>query len=642
MKKTLFILLSIFPSLLIAQNGDPNGQNSLEKKVRELKSQVRLNSLSVKDRSKIISIKEIYKQFDLDSALYYSGLELKLSIKTKNSSLIAESRLDRSKLFWQLQQPEQAAQLLLENISNRKKISDSIVAACYFQIAQVEMQKLRPSESIDYVLKAIPLFRSIQDSSRLADCYSHIAGVYTFVLNEGNDAIPYFKKALEFTPNGDLVNLIRININLSGAYVVKRDFHQAIKSLQVAERKSRNSIYEVFLPSIYAQYASVYYDFGKYAKSLEYALLADTEIKKMPVIDQPTQEKIYWHLGLSYMELNQNTKAIDYLERLRTSLYVDQTSLQSNLIDLYARVGDFEHAFRLQERLIKERDSLDINTRNQQVLDVVEKYESEKKQQKIKALSAQKNRQKSQLRTQRLILYGTIAFFLILIVFGAFWYRTRTKLKETQLNLETTKLQQRFLRTQLNPHFLFHALTSIETYIYKNDKIESAKFLRSFSVLMRNILESSDVDFIPLQQDIDFINKYIELQQLNNEFKFDYKITVSPELNSEEIMIPPMLIQPAVENAILHGALSVEHGLISIDYSKVNGELQITITDNGKMRDHAQHSSNRLHRSMSLDITHTRIKNLEEVHGIRVEYTPFDSASDEQQSSVSFKMPLSK
>ena len=641
MKKTLFILLSILPSLLIAQNGDPNVQNSPEKKVRELKSQVRLNSLSVKDRSKIISIKEIYKQFDLDSALYYSGLELKLSIKTKNSNLIAESRLDRSKLFWQLQQPEQASQLLLENISNRKKISDSIVAACYFQIAQVEMQKLRPSESVDYVLKAIPLFRSIQDSSRLADCYSHIAGVYTFVLNQGNDAIPYFKKALEFTPNGDLVNLIRININLSSAYVVKRDFHQAIKSLQVAERKSRNSIYEGFLPSIYAQYAFVYYDFGKYAKSLEYALLADTEIKKMPVIDQPTQEKIYWHLGLSYMELNQNTKAIDYLERLRTSLYVDQTSLQSHLIDLYARVGDFEHAFRLQERLIKERDSLDLNTRNQQVLDVVEKYESEKKQQKIKALSAQKNRQKSQLRTQRLILYGTIAFFLILIVFVAFWYRTRTKLKETQLNLETTKLQQRFLRTQLNPHFLFHALTSIETYIYKNDKIESAKFLRSFSVLMRNILESSDVDFIPLQQDIDFINKYIELQQLNNEFKFDYEITVSPELNADEIMIPPMLIQPAVENAILHGALGAEHGLISIDYSKVDEQLQITILDNGKMRDSAQHSSNRLHRSMSLDITHTRIKNLEEVHGIRVEYTPFDSTHDQQQSRVSFKMPLS-
>ncbi len=639
MKIILFILLSVLPSLLIAQKSDPSIQ---EKKLRQLKSQIRLDQLSTKDRKTIKSIKEIYEQFDIDSALYYSALELKLSIKTKNSNFIAESRLGRAKLFWQLQQPDEASQLLLENISNKTKISDSLLAASYFQIAQVEMQKLQPSESVDYVLKAIPLFRSIQDSSNLADCFSHIAGVYTFVLSEPNDAIPYFKKALAFTPTGDIENLIRININYSSAFVLKRDFNQAIKCLQVAEQISRKSNFLPFIPSIFAQYASVYHVFGKYTKSLEYALMADSEIKKMPGMDpgKGTQYKIYWYLGLSYKDLHQNRKAIEYLERVRKSLYANQTELQSHLIELYARVGDFEHAFRLQEKLLAERDSSDMNLRNQQVLDVVEKYESEKKQQKIKALSAQKNRQKSQLRTQRLILYGTIAFFLILIVFGAFWYRTRTKLKETQLHLETTKLQQRFLRTQLNPHFLFHALTSIETYIYKNDKLESAKFLRSFSVLMRNILESSDVDFIPLQQDIDFITKYIELQQLNNEFQFDFEITVSPELNAEEIMIPPMLIQPAVENAILHGALSVEQGLISINYSNVDGQLQITIMDNGKMRDPAKHSSNRLHRSMSLDITRTRIKNLEEVHGITIEYCPFDATRHEPNSLVSFKLPL--
>lgn len=642
MKNTLFLLLILLPTLLNAQKSAPTFQSPQDKDraLRELKSQINLKRLSAKDRNIIKSIKEMYAQFDLDSALYYSGIELKLSIKTEDWNLIAESKLSKAKLLWKLQQPEEANQLLLENISNKKKISDSILAASYFQMAKVEMQKQRPSESVNYVLKAIPAFRAIQDSSNLADCYAHIAGVYTFVLNEPKEAISYFKKALTYAPHGDFQNLIRININYSSAYLRKRDYHQAIKCLQQAEKISNESNLKFFLPSVYVQYASVYHDFGKYTKSLEYALLADSEIKKTPGIDLVTQHKIYWYLGVSYKDLKQDRKAIDYLEKVRKSLFVDQVTLQSHLIELYARVGDFEHAFRLQEKLLAERDSSDMNLRNQQVLDVVEKYESEKKQQKIRALNAQKNRQKSQLRTQRIILYGTIAFFLVLILVGAFWYRTRTKLKETQLNLETTKLQQRFLRTQLNPHFLFHALTSIETYIYKNDKIESAKFLRSFSVLMRNILESSDVDFIPLQQDIDFITKYIELQQLNNEFKFDFEITVSPELNAKDIMIPPMLIQPAVENAILHGALSVEHGLISIEYSRVNNQLQITITDNGTARNSDQTNSNRLHRSMSLDITQTRIKNLEDVHRIKIDYTPFASVLTDQDTQVSFKLPL--
>lgn len=639
MKKALFLLLFLFPTLLLAQqSGQDLEQN--EQRLKDLKGRINLKSLSLKDRKHIIQIIEIYKKLDLDSALHYAELELKLAKKTENPDIISYSKLENAGLLYKLQKPDQAQKLLLENISNRTKISDYILAATYFRIAKVGIQQQRPAESIQYVFKAIPIFKTLKDSSNLADCYSHIAGIYTFVLAEPENAISYFNKALAYTPSEDVKNLIRININFSSAYVGAANFKQALKRIQKAERISREANYLPFIPSIYVQYSLVYHNFGQYSKSLEYARLADSEFKKVPNFDPVAQDKIYWYLGVNYKELKEYRKAINYLERIEESLYVDQTALQSHLIELYAEVGDFEHAFKLQEKLRIARDSSDILTRNQQVVDVVEKYESEKKQRKIQALNEEKIRQKSELRTQRFILYGTITFFLVLIVIGAYGYRTRTKLKEAQLNLETMKLQQRFLRTQLNPHFLFHALTSIETYIYKNDKLKSAGFLRSFSVLMRNILEFSDLDFIPLQQDIDFIRNYIELQQLNNEFKFQFEITVSPELNTEEIMIPPMLIQPAVENAILHGALSVEHGLIAIEYAKVEDQLQISIIDNGKTNARSGSSSNRLHRSMSLDITHTRIKNIEEVHGLSIVYFPFDANNNEQNTVVLFKMPI--
>jgi anti-sigma regulatory factor (Ser/Thr protein kinase) len=636
MKKSVLVLLMLLPLILIAQK---KSVDSRKQELIELKGEIDLKKLPASDFEKVRAIRKIYDYLDLDSALYYSSFEVKLARKSESPNILAIAKLAKATLLWKLQQPDLAHELLLENIANKEVISDTVFAITLFRIAKVEVQKQMPAESIAHVVQASKIYRILEDSVHAASCFSHIAGIYTFVLEESEKAIPYFKKALAYNGIKDKQSFIRININYSSAEVGLDNFDEAIKKIRLAEKQAKKSDPN-FLPSIYVQYSFIYYHFEKHKKSLEYALLADSEIKKFPNYGRGTQEKIYWYLGLNYKELEEYEKAIHYFEMLRGSHHLDPSELQSHLIDIYKELGDFEQAFLLQEELIAGKDSSDFLARNQQLLDVVEKYESEKKEQEITTLNAEKELQKSQIRTQRLLLYGTIGFFIILIVIGAFWYRTRSKLRETILNLETTKLQQRFLRTQLNPHFFFHALTSIEAYIYKNDKLKSAGFLRNFSLLMRNILEFSDVDFITLRQDVDFIRRYIELQQLNHEFKFNVEIEVSPELNIDEIKIPPMLIQPAVENAILHGAISKENGLISIVYSKVGDQFQISIKDNGEARKSAKPSANRLNRSMSLDITQTRIKNFQEVHGVTILYRPFDSIKNEGDSAVSFSMPL--
>lgn len=636
MKKSVLVLLLLLPLMLIAQK---ESVDSRKQELIDLKDKIDLKNLPASDFEKVRAIRKIYDYLDLDSALYYSSFEVKLARKSESPNVLAIAKLAKATLLWKLQQPDFAHELLLENIANKEVISDTVFAMTLFRIAKVEVQKQMPAESIAHVVQASKIYQILEDSVHTASCFSHIAGIYTFVLEESEEAIPYFKKALAYNGIKDKQSFIRININYSSAEVGLDNFDEAIKKIRLAEQQAKKSDPN-FLPSIYVQYSFIYYHFEKHKKSLEYALLADSEIKKSPNYGRGTQEKIYWYLGLNYKELEEYEKAIHYFEMLRGSHHLDPWELQSHLIDIYKELGDFEQAFLLQEELIAGKDSSDFLARNQQLLDVVEKYESEKKQQEITTLNAEKELQKSQIRTQRLLLYGTIGFFVILIVIGAFWYRTRSKLRETILNLETTKLQQRFLRTQLNPHFFFHALTSIEAYIYKNDKLKSAGFLRNFSLLMRNILEFSDVDFITLRQDVDFIRRYIELQQLNHEFKFNVEIEVSPELNIDEIKIPPMLIQPAVENAILHGALSKENGLISIEYSKVGDQFQISIKDNGEARKSAKPSANRLNRSMSLDITQTRIKNFQEVHGVTILYRPFDSIKNANDSAVSFSMPL--
>ena len=172
-----------------------------------------------------------------------------------------------------------------------------------------------------------------------------------------------------------------------------------------------------------------------------------------------------------------------------------------------------------------------------------------------------------------------------------------------------------------------------------NDKKEAAAFLRSFSKLMRNILEFSDVDFISLKDDINFIHKYLELQQLSHDFKFKYQINISENINPQDFFVPPMLIQPIVENAILHGAIKTKNGMVIIDYSTNGKQLEIKISDNGTYTEPSTKTSTKLNRSMSLDITKKRIKNIHEIHGIEILYQSFISKEENKTSSVVIIIP---
>jgi len=151
----------------------------------------------------------------------------------------------------------------------------------------------------------------------------------------------------------------------------------------------------------------------------------------------------------------------------------------------------------------------------------------------------------------------------------------------TKQSLKTAQIQHKLLQTQLNPHFLFHALNSIQSFVFQNKKDESAGYLGSFSKLMRSILESSDQDFINVEEDAQALEAYLKLQKLNDINSFEYEIHIADDIQDSMMIIPPMFTQPYVENAILHGLKGVENGIVKVEYQQVQNDLQISITDNG-------------------------------------------------------------
>ncbi len=183
-----------------------------------------------------------------------------------------------------------------------------------------------------------------------------------------------------------------------------------------------------------------------------------------------------------------------------------------------------------------------------------------------------------------------ILIFLSIFSIGYYFYHSyihqrRQQIEEQKIRNTAEKLQleHQALYAMMNPHFTFNALQSIQNYIQRNDKKTAHKFLSSFAKLVRKNLDSTKVDYISLGEEIDRLKLYMGLEKMRFPEKFDYQVRIDSDLDLSETKIPPMVLQPFVENSIKHGIMSLEEGgLIEINISQKNEDyLSIDIRDNG-------------------------------------------------------------
>lgn len=182
--------------------------------------------------------------------------------------------------------------------------------------------------------------------------------------------------------------------------------------------------------------------------------------------------------------------------------------------------------------------------------------------------------------TKQVIFYGTGALLLFLFVFFMYFLWSKRKIKKTQQQKEKAILQLKAIRSQLNPHFTFNALNSIQNLMNKNDVEAANHYLTRFASLTRRVLTSGDTDLISLADEITLLDDYLQMEQLR--FGFTYKINVDTTLNKANIEIPFMLLQPFVENAVKHGVSTLANkGLVEIDVIRNAKNLVLSVSDNG-------------------------------------------------------------
>ncbi len=217
--------------------------------------------------------------------------------------------------------------------------------------------------------------------------------------------------------------------------------------------------------------------------------------------------------------------------------------------------------------------------------------------------------QNNWFRLLAVALTAGVAYYLISSRIKKIQAREKRK---TELNAKLAELEQTALRSQMNPHFIFNCLTSIQQLIISGDKVEANEYLVKFAKLIRKTLELSAQPFISISEEKKYLEEYLNLEQLRLFNRFDFKISYDDSINAGGTLIPNMMIQPVVENCIRHGIkpLETRKGMITVHFKRTNKLIACTITDNGVGR--CSVSENKVpfteHKSYGIDIVRKRLE----------------------------------
>jgi len=472
-------------------------------------------------------------------------------------------------------------------------------------------------------------------------------------------ALDYHKQALDLAetvthPSNDLKQSIAVSQNSMGnIYLALKQYDLALnlfKKSLVIERQMNNKLgLAINHQNIgYAQEEKGYLDqaLTNYKISLNYNNEIDSEIGK--VICYNSIGKVYikqnrldeaqklitnalekalasgdqFYIATSYNNLGWTQLKLNELEAAEESLtksleIAQQYNLKSSeieafshLSELYEAMGKYQEAF-VSYKKSENLDRIITNERNvQYVNDLILKYESEKKNNQIKALASENEIVKLKLEQSKKMYFVGLGSLVLLISILYILHRQR-KLRDEK---KIITLEQDMLRNQMNPHFIFNSLNSIKLYIINNEKENAVYYLNKFSKLIRKILVASTEKEITLEDELETMSLYMNIENIRFSNEIDYKVMVDKRIDPSMIKVPSLVLQPFLENAVWHG-LSAKTGekKIVLEIEKnANGYVTIKITDNGVGREASKtiKSQKTLSRkSVGISLTKERLAN---------------------------------
>ncbi len=532
-----------------------------------------------------------------------------------------------SAAFYLKKDAQKSIQFMTEALSQSNSISENaqayeLLADVYMQWKQYDLAvsnyriSIQNNATNDVRLKLAKAYEHNKNYQESIDTYNGIkkaelSKYQLTILYEGlgdtyssikkyDNSITSYKQALEVAQKHlikpkitDLNSKIAQAYNASGKVEKAQNYFD--NSLNLASKENKKRAIEEKVTVADFQNSNRGYETEIQLRKEVLKGVEDIEMDSTITNESPlTSQKQNYKIGSAYYLKGDYTNAINYLEKSiieadkKEDLIVKKDATKK-ISDIYEDAGEYEKALSKYREYTEIVDELYV--KKEQEISQAARFSRDiaTKQNRITSLETDRelSQSKYQLTSERnkrqeLIIYSLIGG-LVLLLFTAYFMYKSIKQQKFANNL----LALKSLRSQMNPHFIFNALNSVNSFIASNDERTANKYLSDFSQLMRSVLENSDEDFIPLKKEIELLELYTKLEHFRFKDKFDYTINVDENVNVDEFQIPPMLLQPYIENAVWHGLrYKAEKGHLDINITKKSdNEIRITITDDGIGRD---------------------------------------------------------
>ncbi|MFD1062298.1 histidine kinase [Winogradskyella litorisediminis] len=588
-----------------------------------------LRKQNIIEFNQLIDSADTYLKTDAERSVQFITDALE---KSTSQSQNAEAYLTLADLYMHLNQYDLAIanyRIALQNVNanaTKLKLAKAFLADGQYQNALNTLQNIAETNLNNY---------------QKIEYYETLGDVYLKLKNQKR-AITNYEDGLSVAKTTNIqAKVTDLNSKLAQAYNAGGDVQKAKKlfnnSLNLAERQSKKRGVEEKVKV--AEFNSENKNYEGEIQLRKQVVEEVKQIEKDSVVENSspiTPQKQNYKIGDALTKQGRFEDAILYYDESieeadkREDLEVKKDA-QRRKVDIYKNLGEFDKAKIAFEEFMVTVDSLYIRKQQQITQSSRLARSIEESRLRVKSLENdrelnQRNYEIAEIRTknQEIIIYSLIGGLALLLIAAYFMYKYIK-----QQRLANNLLALKSLRSQMNPHFIFNALNSVNSFIALNDERTANKYLSDFSFLMRAVLENSEEDFIPLQKEIELLELYTKLEHFRFKDKFDYSIIIDESINVEDYEIPPMLLQPYIENAVWHGLrYKSEKGILKIEIKKKSeNEISIAIIDDGVGRERSKSlktDNQKKHNSKGLSNIKKRIKILNDMYKDKVDVTISD------------------
>ena len=483
-------------------------------------------------------------------------------------------------------------------------------------------------EAVKYAQRAVHVLDSAGEETHILMAYNTLGMIYDD-LGHSEQAIETFESVLPILePKGASYQLGSVYNNLGGAYALKADFAEA----EYYFKKVCDLSYELNIPFGIAlgesNLGSMIVQQGRWQEGLDHALKG-YKIARKNGMDQNAGQSART-IGKAYTELGDYNLAKSYLDsaiKIAQSVGVPEDELRAKLLrsDVSLHLGNYQDAYLMYREWNERNDSIKSDEVTEQIEEMRARFETDQAvaDKLLAELEAEQAAAESQRSRTYLILVIALALLIALIAIlyinrvqaqkKAALLKAELRESQTKNRLESDLRESRMkaIRSQMNPHFIFNALNSIQGLFYKGERKEASMFMSDFAKLMRTVLEMSANAEVSIEEEQKMLSYYLDLEKLRIEGGFNYEFQIGPGIDPEKTNIPTMLLQPYVENVVKHAfqGLTDGSGKLSISINKKGEEILIAIEDNGVGLGQGEKSH---HRSFSTEATDQRVRMINE------------------------------